>query len=124
MPSAGTRAAISAALYRYHERRRRGELPPVRRARRVKYEPPAEFAELYLDFFKNYGSKEARRLIEDHAAVVERRRARANHETEASKETITDTRPTSADVSQPKPKHRRRQYNKRGKRVLVPRVLA
>ena len=41
------------------------------------YVPPDEFREMYDEFHANYGSREARRLVEDHAAVVARRRLRA-----------------------------------------------
>ena len=86
-PTAEQRAAISLGLRLYYARCASGELPPAKKGRSPKFQPPAEFAELYHTFYKTYGSKEARRLIQDHAAVVARRQ-KANHETQISKEKI------------------------------------
>ena len=85
--SAEARANIAAGLRRIYEARRALGLPlqnwkrkrVVRqRGRPPLWVPPAEFAEMYADFTNRYGREEAERLVRDHAAVVERRRARAN----------------------------------------------
>lgn len=63
--SAGVRRAIAEG--RGHVGRRPNNV----------YAPPAEFADMYADFAEQYGYVEARRLVEDHARVVARRRARS-----------------------------------------------
>ena len=41
------------------------------------YLPPPEFQDIYEDLRRKCGASKARRLVEDHAAVIARRRARA-----------------------------------------------
>jgi hypothetical protein len=38
-----------------------------------RWQPPAEFKEWYREFTSQFGAKEARRLIEDHVAAVQKR---------------------------------------------------
>ena len=40
------------------------------------WQPPEEFRDLYADLRAKFHACEARRLVEDHMAVVERRKAR------------------------------------------------